>query len=234
MAYASSLGGIVMFGGANDPNIPFNDNWLYDGADWQQLPMNININPRLQAAIAYDPNRAEFVLFGGAANIAYNPQLGDTWALRGVTTSPLDWKQVAATPNPSPRVFSVMDYDSPLGGGGRPDRSSGGHGGARREPWDQTEPRQLPDAARCPRHGFRSDSWPGRAVRWSRLERPSGRHVGMGRRQLGADTDNHCAAQSILVIVRLRHAAGQDRAVRGRPPPPQRPRRLQPHRTPCH
>ncbi len=115
MSYDSSLGGIVMFGGANDPNIPFNDNWLYDGADWQQLPTNININPRLQAAISYDPNRAEVVLFGGAANIAYNPQYGDTWALRGVTTSPLDWQQAAATPAPSPRVFSVMDYDSARG-----------------------------------------------------------------------------------------------------------------------
>ena len=41
--------------------------------------------------MSYDPNRAEIVVFGGAANIQYTPQYGDTWSLRGVTTSPLDW-----------------------------------------------------------------------------------------------------------------------------------------------
>src|SRR5713101_8325810 len=114
MTYDSARHATVLFGGAPGTGL-LNDTWHYDGSDWQQVPTNININPRLQAAISYDPNRAEVVLFGGAANIAYNPQYGDTWALRGVTTSPLDWQQAAATPAPSPRVFSVMDYDSARG-----------------------------------------------------------------------------------------------------------------------
>src|SRR5260370_979137 len=105
-----------LFGGAPG-TVLLNHTRKYGGGERQQLATNLHINRRLQAAIPHDPNRAELVIFGGAANIAYHPQLGDTWALRGVTTSPLDWKQVAATPNPSPRVFSVMDYDSARGVG---------------------------------------------------------------------------------------------------------------------
>ena len=153
MAYDPSLGGTVMFAGASDPNNPFNDTWLYDGADWQQITPNPNVNPRLQAAMSYDPNRAEIVVFGGAANIQYTPQYGDTLALRGVTTSPLDWALANPSPAPSARVFAQMDYDSARGVGvlfgGSSDSGPGNlhdtwqWDGAR---WTQTAPAVSPPA----------------------------------------------------------------------------------------
>lgn len=118
MAYDANLGGAVVFGGTSYTAEPFpglNDTWLFDGSDWQQISPNININPRLQAALSYDSDRGELVLFGGAPNIQYPQQYGDTWALRGTTTSPVDWAQAAVTAAPPARVFAQMDYDSARG-----------------------------------------------------------------------------------------------------------------------
>src|SRR4029077_10949275 len=65
--------------------------------------------PRALAAVTYDSDRSELVIFGGqgppTATSAFE-YLGDTW-----TRSSAGWKQASVT-GPSPRFAATMAYDS--------------------------------------------------------------------------------------------------------------------------
>src|SRR5205814_2337218 len=54
--------------------------WEWDGTAWQQV-QDMGASPRGYAAMAYDPDRHQVVLFGGLDNELSRPELGDTWEL---------------------------------------------------------------------------------------------------------------------------------------------------------
>jgi hypothetical protein len=99
-AYDPHLNGILLVGGLTGgegrDNPPLADTWLWDGAAWQQLPVN-GPPARSFHTMAYDEARQRLVLFGGFDRPAYQggrPRL-DTWEWDGVT-----WTCVFACDDP--------------------------------------------------------------------------------------------------------------------------------------
>jgi hypothetical protein len=133
MAYYSSRGRIVLFGGMKG-NAPvfFNDTWEWDGANWTQVA-DTGPPARYEAAMAYDAQRNQTVLFGGGA-------YKDTWGWDGRNWTPL------ADSGLTPRASSPMAYDSkrqrivlfsghfnvPVEGGRTPGSGTAWHGLRRR------------------------------------------------------------------------------------------------------
>lgn len=94
MAYDSTRGRIVMFGGRQTVGTPngairtLNDTWVYDNGDWSEV-VTPNAPPARQlGAMAYDPLRDRVVLYGGtsvAANGLDATLVSDTWEFDGTT-----------------------------------------------------------------------------------------------------------------------------------------------------
>ena len=112
MAYDPDLGGSVMLGGETTATSALADTWLYDGSTWQQITSTTGWNARIWASADYDQSRGSLILFGGSPDSTFGSFFGDTWSLRGVTTSSVDWAQQTATTAPPARTFAQMDYDS--------------------------------------------------------------------------------------------------------------------------
>ena len=121
MAYDSSDGYVVLFGGASAPytgsNAPLlNDTWKFVHGNWTELcgscsPGITEPGPRLESSASNDPSDSGVVLFGGLAiaSAAYTP-LNDTWVFSGGT-----WAHHSPNPSPSPRFAAGMSY-VPTGG----------------------------------------------------------------------------------------------------------------------
>jgi hypothetical protein len=87
-AFDPRLGGVLLVGGLvggeGRDNPPLADTWLWDGAAWQQLPVE-GPPARSFHTLAYDEARQRLVLFGGFDRPAYQggqPRL-DTWEWDG-------------------------------------------------------------------------------------------------------------------------------------------------------
>ncbi len=120
MAYASSAGGIILFGGETewfDPilgpqRVAWNDTWSYDleTNDWTDLGPAPAPPRRLAHAMAYDSRSDHVVLFGGSR---YEPPsqtpTNDTW-LYNVTA--IAWTNVTPSQSPPARDLHSMAYDS--------------------------------------------------------------------------------------------------------------------------
>ena len=86
--------------------------WTWTGHSWLLLeatdPLTGDIPGRISAAVAYDPNMASIVVWGGVAGM--QERLGDTWAWDGS-----DWHDLTpAAPNeaqPEPAEGAAMAYD---------------------------------------------------------------------------------------------------------------------------
>ena len=102
MAYDSSRGRTVLFGGFSPTVDAFADTWEWDGENWTQMA-DSGPPARGGGAMAYDVQRNQTVLFGGAGPVAL---LVDTWGWDGST-----WTQLAVS-GPSPRTNFAMIYDS--------------------------------------------------------------------------------------------------------------------------
>lgn len=98
MAYDSSRGRTVLFGGMKSAAVFFNDTWEWDGENWTQVA-DTGPPGRYEAAMAYDAQRNQTVLFGGGA-------FKDTWGWDG-----RNWTQLADS-GLTPRANSPMAYDS--------------------------------------------------------------------------------------------------------------------------
>ena len=67
--------GVLLFGGRNATGAPLGDTWLWNGTNWSQLTPPQSPSARANAAMAYDPNAGDVLLFGGG--IYQGPTLGD-------------------------------------------------------------------------------------------------------------------------------------------------------------
>jgi hypothetical protein len=106
MTYDVARGVVLVFGGTTT-GYPagsglLGDTWQWDGNNWTQLAIT-GPSPRMDAAMAFDPGRAQAVLFGGRANAAV---LGETWLLVGT-----NWMQATPARSPAPRWRASIDYD---------------------------------------------------------------------------------------------------------------------------
>ncbi|MCL4434573.1 MAG: hypothetical protein M1399_07390 [Actinobacteria bacterium] len=112
MAYDPSSQTVLLFGGGdNSGNVPVNatcagpgfpaldSTWSFNGTTWTKLSPSTSPPSRFSAAMAYDPNTSQVVLFGGCDGINGSTglcnALTDTWTWDGS-----NWTQ--ATPQSSP------------------------------------------------------------------------------------------------------------------------------------
>jgi hypothetical protein len=67
MAYDADHGQMVLFGGGtNGDTLGFlNDTWTWDGTNWTQQSLGKSPAARILAAMAYDADHNQVVLFGG-------------------------------------------------------------------------------------------------------------------------------------------------------------------------
>jgi hypothetical protein len=99
----------ILFGGAGSRG-PLNGTWAYDvnGDSWTDLAPATSPPSRYYGALAYDPTKARFILFGG---LGESGVLGDTWAYDPAANS---WSQIEAA-GPSARAWHAMAFDAESG-----------------------------------------------------------------------------------------------------------------------
>lgn len=102
MAYDSSRGVIVLFGGWTTARYS-DETWTWDGTNWTLLEPASRPSPRYEHAMTCDSDRKTIVLFGGHGDAG---AVGDTWAWDGVS-----WIQRGPAAKPSPRKGHTMVYD---------------------------------------------------------------------------------------------------------------------------
>jgi hypothetical protein len=100
---------LLMFGGCTGPSndqsrILFDDTWVWDGGSWVDRS-SVRPPARVDAAMAYDAARREFVLFGGQ-NDAFEG-LSDTWVHDGA-----GWTERLPATVPVGRFGHTMVYDA--------------------------------------------------------------------------------------------------------------------------
>jgi hypothetical protein len=100
---------VVLFGGLEADGTLSNDTWVWNGSTWADYPgSQIQAPPARQlAAMAFDPDLHQLILFGGES--AGGQPLSDTWAWNGAS-----WYQQsgpALSGSPSPREGAAMAYD---------------------------------------------------------------------------------------------------------------------------
>ena len=79
MAWDSSRGTLILFGGGNDENIDYDNTWAWDGTNWNLLsPLQSppSRSHHVMVSVAGRP-----LLFGGVRNLF--EYLDDTWAFAG-------------------------------------------------------------------------------------------------------------------------------------------------------
>jgi N-acetylneuraminic acid mutarotase len=113
-AYDSSTRQVVMFGGGTRFDL-LNDTWAYDLAanTWTKLsPSGSLPSARANQAMAYDPDTAQVIMFGGSDGYA-DDLLDDTWAYDPSVNTWTDLKPSGSLP--SGRDYYWMAYDPPSG-----------------------------------------------------------------------------------------------------------------------
>lgn len=103
LAFDDIRGVVTLFGGFGA--YPMNDTWILEGNMWRQLTPAVSPPVRDRAAMVYDSDRGNIILFGGGDNnYVY---LNDTWEWDGANWS----EKIAASPPPG-RSGHAMAYDS--------------------------------------------------------------------------------------------------------------------------
>src|SRR5689334_14523006 len=65
----------------SEPRYCYADLWKWDGRDWTNVSVAPCPSPRFAAAMAFDPQQENLLLFGGDSGEAFN-HLADTWRLQ--------------------------------------------------------------------------------------------------------------------------------------------------------
>lgn len=107
MTYDPALQQLVLFGGESSATgAALGDTWLFNGSSWTLLPTDPSSSPspRWSAALSWDSEDGELVLFGGYS--AATGFLGDTWVLQGE-----NWSQIEPLTSPSPRWGAAFAND---------------------------------------------------------------------------------------------------------------------------
>jgi len=102
LAYDSTRGRAVLFGGNSLGAGQHGDTWEWDGSYWTQVE-DIGPQARLLAGLAYDSAHQASILFGG---LTPSGGLGDTWQWDGT-----NWTQLSDS-GPGARSGHAMAYDS--------------------------------------------------------------------------------------------------------------------------
>lgn len=103
MTLDAARGLVVLFGGFTAST--FDDTWTWDGTNWTQASPATRPLDRAAAALAFDQDRGNTVLFGGYqhGSPAPGPILSDTWTWDGIT-----WTQRStSTPPPARRALGM-------------------------------------------------------------------------------------------------------------------------------
>jgi hypothetical protein len=80
MAFDTTLGASVLFGGTNNNTGNFADTWTFDGANWTQMSPATLPAMRFYASFDYDSARGMIVMFaGGEGKSIGDIYLQDTW-----------------------------------------------------------------------------------------------------------------------------------------------------------
>ena len=109
MAFDSSRGRSVMFGGQASNGVMSNATFEWNGSVWTQPTFASQPSPRASHAMAYDAARQRIVMFGGVGVGSMSqpaPIFGDTWTYDGIA-----WT-LRASGGPSARVGHQMAYDT--------------------------------------------------------------------------------------------------------------------------
>ncbi len=114
MAYDSSDGLVIMFGGGNaSAPLLFNDTWAYDPAanSWTELNPSGTLPPvRGGQAMAYDPLTQQLIMFGGFDQPGTGlVRFNDTWAYDLAANT---WTELKPSGSlPPARALHAMAYD---------------------------------------------------------------------------------------------------------------------------
>jgi cysteine-rich repeat protein len=104
IAYDSSRGRVVVFGGIDGTNQDVAETWEWDGTSWRQQAPAASPAARHGCRLAFDEARGKVVLFGGAAGTTY---FADTWTWDGTS-----WVDVTPASPPVGRTNFAMAYDA--------------------------------------------------------------------------------------------------------------------------
>ena len=109
LAYDSTRGKVVLFGGSDQTSSFLQDTWEWDGRNWTEVtPAGQSPSPRQEHKMVYDSARGKVVLFGGLES---SGTYQDTWEWDGHS-----WTEMTpAGDNPSARFSHAMAYDSARG-----------------------------------------------------------------------------------------------------------------------
>ncbi len=101
-ALAAAPDGILLYGGRGSRGF-LDDVWRWDGAAWR--PVAHGPGKRAHHAMAYDPGRKRFTIFGGYEDAKARPS-GETWEFDGTA-----WNRPSPASGPAARGFASMSYD---------------------------------------------------------------------------------------------------------------------------
>lgn len=97
---------VVLFGGADEQDVPHAETWEYDGTAWTQRTPAHSPPARLAHGMVFDPRRGVTVLYGGNRLVAGQDVLDDTWEYDGT-----DWRQVVTASAPPARDAMALAWD---------------------------------------------------------------------------------------------------------------------------
>jgi len=108
LAFDRIRGVTVMFGGRG-PSAPFQllqETWEWNGSVFVQRASATSPSPRFGAAMCWDPQLGESLLFGGRVDDS-SPPLQDTWAWNGTS-----WHQLAPVTQPPAVAMKLVLHES--------------------------------------------------------------------------------------------------------------------------
>lgn len=110
MVYHARDSQVYLFGGANEKEV-LSDLWVLDSISWQHVTTNQGPEARTFAAMTYNHQLNNILLFGGSKVLFgkepdVNNLLNDTWQF-----SNNQWKRIRTELAPSPRAEAEMVYD---------------------------------------------------------------------------------------------------------------------------
>ncbi|MCA8951026.1 MAG: hypothetical protein KDE27_16090 [Planctomycetes bacterium] len=106
LAFDSSRGRVVVFGGAISEFLATDETWEFDGNAWTRLFPTNSPSPRTAHSMAYDAWRHRLVMWGGTDFTFPTVFRNDTWEFDGTT-----WTQVVTANRPAPRFGAGMAFD---------------------------------------------------------------------------------------------------------------------------
>jgi hypothetical protein len=102
MAFDSTHGQVVLFGGSSSVGTALADTWIWSGTTWSQQT-TVSVPARRFASMSYDPVNQATVMFGGDNGTT---PLSDTWLWNGT-----GWSHANPTASPTPRNTQGQAWD---------------------------------------------------------------------------------------------------------------------------